>query len=174
MLLALQIDCYLGDVWCEWGDLTHRGVDSGVLSRVCFAHTNCHPDKCDTLPSLISACPDSACSSKFSLNSPSFSKPFLTPIPSLHSLVPYICLACHDHCHPYFIRINVGNLFVLPDHIWDPSGQTACQMLLSLSSKYRIQSVIHSGHLTVSCWINSDKLNGQGTSGFGILVEFLV
>lgn len=85
MLLELQINCYLGDVWCEWDGLTHGGVDSGVPSWVCFAHTNCHPDKFDTLLSLISTCPNSACSSKLSLKSPSSSKPFLTLTPSLHS-----------------------------------------------------------------------------------------
>ena len=124
MLLNSKQTFIWGDLLCEWDDLPPGGIDSRVLSWVCFAHINGHPDKFNTLLSLTSTCSNSAYSSKISLNSPSSSKPFLIPH-TLHLalLEHYLCLSCHNHpCHLCLIRVNVGNLFVQPDHIRDPLG----------------------------------------------------
>lgn len=162
-------------MWMRWRTFGRDWFWGTELSWVCFAHTNGHPDKFNTLPSLISICSNSAYSSKTNLNSPSSSKPFLTPHALHLALKCYICLSCHNYpCHLCLIRVNVGNLFVQPDHIWDTLGQNLCQTRLSLRPKHRIRYVIPNKHLSISHWINLDKLNGYGMRVFGILAKFLV
>lgn len=112
-LLEPPKDFYLGGALCEWDDMLHGGVRSGVMSYVCFAQTITQRNLTElTSTSVISTCPNSDSSSKLYLNRPSSILCWPRP-PPLHSpgTLYLPVFSCHC-CHLYFYIIDGGNLFL--------------------------------------------------------------
>lgn len=104
-------------MWMRWPN-PRRGWFWGTKLGLLCTYKLSSGQVWHTVLPYLSTCPNSACSSKLSLKSPSSSKPFLTPTPSLHSPC-----TLHLSCLP---RSSLSPLF----------HQNKCSQLICSSRPY--------------------------------------
>lgn len=145
-----------------------------AIELCCFAQTYCHANLIK-LPFIRSTCPNSDYFSKLSLDSPFFLKVFLTCTPTLNS-----------HCALHLPILQPSSLARLfhPNKCGQLVSSTRSCIRL-LRGKISIRLIFSFSKASdVGCYIeqtpytlllnNLGWLNGQGKSGFGIFLKFLV